>query len=293
MSLPKFEYIAPKTIQEACEILERLGDEAKVMAGGTDLLIKMKHGAAGPKAVVGLRNIKGLSSIEFDPKSGLYIGAMALLRDVASHPTIQKIYPAVAYAASQTATVQIRNMGTVVGNICNAAPSADNIPPLMALDAELMVVGPKGERRVALKDFFKGPGQTSLKRGELVSAVFVPLPPPNGAVSYKYISQRSKVDIAAVCVAAMVAVDRGRAQKVRIVLGAVAPTPIRAKKAEQLLLGKKLSEQAIKKASRQASQECSPITDMRASAEYRRTMVEVLTARALTEARDLACGKSG
>ena len=288
MGLPKFEYIAPETTQEACKILEELGQQAKVMAGGTDLLIKMKHGLLRPRTIVGLRKIKELRKISFSKTQGLFIGAMALLGEVASHPKVKKIYPAVAYAASQTATVQIRNMGTVVGNICNAAPSADNIPCLMALGAELIVVSPQGERRVLLEDFFKGPGEVDLKRGELVKGVVVPPPPKGSGLSYQFISQRSKVDIAAVCVAAMVVVDKERAEDVRIVLGAVAPKPIRSLKAEDLIRGKKLSDRAIQKASEQASQECRPISDMRATAEYRRAMVAVLTKRALMEARQMA-----
>ena len=288
MGLPKFEYIAPETTQEACKILEELGQQAKVMAGGTDLLIKMKHGLLRPRTIVGLRKIKELRKISFSKTQGLFIGAMALLGEVASHPKVKKIYPAVAYAASQTATVQIRNMGTVVGNICNAAPSADNIPCLMALGAELIVVSPQGERRVLLEDFFKGPGEVDLIRGELVKGVIVPPPPKGSGLSYQFISQRSKVDIAAVCVAAMVVVDKERAKDVRIVLGAVAPKPIRSLKAEDLIRGKKLSDRAIQKASEQASQECRPISDMRATAEYRRAMVAVLTKRALMEARQMA-----
>ncbi|HIC86418.1 MAG TPA: xanthine dehydrogenase family protein subunit M [Desulfobacterales bacterium] len=288
MGLPKFEYIAPETTQEACKILEKLGQQAKVMAGGTDLLIKMKHGLLRPRTIVGLRKIKELRKISFSKTQGLFIGAMALLGEVASHPKVKKIYPAVAYAASQTATVQIRNMGTVVGNICNAAPSADNIPCLMALGAELIVVSPQGERRVLLEDFFKGPGEVDLIRGELVKGVVVPPPPKGSGLSYQFISQRSKVDIAAVCVAAMVVVDKERAEDVRIVLGAVAPKPIRSLKAEDLIRGKKLSDRAIQKASEEASQECRPISDMRATAEYRRAMVAVLTKRALMEARQMA-----
>ncbi len=288
MGLPKFNYVAPETVQEACQILEKLGGQAKVMAGGTDLLIKMKHGALRPKTIVGLRKIKELRKISFRKNQGLFIGAMALLEEVASHPKVKKLYPAVAYAASQTATVQIRNMGTVVGNICNAAPSADNIPSLMAFGAELIIASPNGERRILLENFFKGPGEVNLNRGELVKGVLVPPPPEGSGVSYQFISQRSKVDIAAVCVAAMVVIDKGRTRDVKIVLGAVAPTPIRALEAEGLLRGKKLADRSIQKAAEQASQEARPITDMRATSEYRRLMVAVLTKRALLEARQMA-----
>jgi len=231
-----------------------------------------------------LKRIPGLDLIKVEREKGLTIGATALLADVAAHRQIKKFYPAIAYAASVTANVQIRNMGTVVGNLCNAAPSADNAPTLLAMDAQVTIMGVEGQRSIPLEDFFKGPGITALEPGEIVKQIFVPWPPPYSGVSYQHISPRSKVDISAACVAAMVTMDGKICREARVALGAVAPVPMRAKKTEKLLEGKELTKEILEQAGKQASRECKPISDMRASAQYRRLMVEVLTKRALAEA---------
>lgn len=284
MSLPKFEYIAPTTLEQACKLLRENAPKARVMAGGTDLLIKAKHKAIRPGIVIGLKRIPGLNLIKVEREKGLTIGATALLADVAAHRQIKKFYPAIAYAASVTANVQIRNMGTVVGNLCNAAPSADNAPTLLAMDAQVTIMGVEGQRSIPLEDFFKGPGITALEPGEIVKEIFVPWPPPYSGVSYQHISPRSKVDISAACVAAMLIMEGNICREARVALGAVAPVPMRAKKTEKHLEGKELTKEILEQAGKQASRECKPISDMRASAQYRRLMVEVLTKRALAEA---------
>lgn len=291
MTLPKFEYFAPETIEEVCQLLREMGKNAKVMAGGTDLLVNLGNRLSKPSAVIGLKRIKGLDQIIFDKKMGLTIGATALLADVASHPDILRTYTAVAYAAEETGTVQIRNMGTVVGNLCNAAPSADNAPTLLAMDAELIIMSAKGQKRLPLSRFFKGPGSTALKPEEIVASVFVPLPPPHSGCSYQHISARGKVDISAVGVAAMVIMADETCKDARIALGGVAPTPMPALKTERLIKGKNLGPRLIEKAGLQASKESKPISDIRASAAYRRKMVEVLTKRALAEAQKRAMKK--
>lgn len=288
MTLPRFQYIATETIEEACSVLKEKGEKTMVMAGGTDLLVEARYHLVKPKVVIGIKKIKGLDRIVFDKKKGLTIGATALLADVASHPDVLETFPAIAYAAQETATVQIRNMGTVIGNLCNAAPSADNAPGLIAMGAEVTVMGPDGEKRVPLGQFFKGPGTTVLERGEIVVYVFVPLPPPNSGASYQHISARSKVDISAVGVGVLLAMKKQMCKDVKIVLGAVAPVPMRAIKAEELIKGKQLTPYLIEKTGIQASQESKPISDVRASAEYRRKMVAVLTKRALLEAKERA-----
>ncbi len=288
MTLPRFQYVATETIEEACRVLKEKGEKAMVMAGGTDLLIKARYRLVKPKVVIGIKKIKGLDRIVFDKKKGLTIGATALLADVASHPDVLETFPAIAYAAQETATVQIRNMGTVIGNLCNAAPSADNAPGLIAMGAEVTVMGPNGEKRVPLDQFFKGPGATILERGEIVVCVFVPLPHPNSGASYQHISARSKVDISAVGVGVLLTMKKQMCKDAKIVLGAVAPVPMRAIKAEKLIKGKQLTPYLIEKTGIQASQESKPISDVRASAEYRRKMVAVLTKRALLEAKERA-----
>ncbi len=284
MSRAKFEYYAPGTVEEASRLLLDAGKGAFLLAGGTDLLVKINHEMIHPKAVVSLNAIKELDFITFERNKGLTIGAGARLAEVESHPDIRRRYPAVAYAASVTANTQIRNMGTVAGNLCNAAPSAENAPTLIAMNAEVTVYGKKGERRIPLEDFFKGPGQTDLEPGEIMTSIFVPLPPAESGASYQHISARGKVDISAVCVGAMVSLGKNGCEDVRITLGAVAPVPMRALKAEGMLKGKKATDHLIEKAADQAMGECKPISDMRASAEYRKAMVRVLTRRALTEA---------
>jgi CO/xanthine dehydrogenase FAD-binding subunit len=194
-------------------------------------------------------------------------------------------YPAVAYAASVTANTQIRNMGTVAGNLCNAAPSAENAPTLMAMNAEVAVLGKNGERRLPLESFFKGPGKTALQPWEILTSIFVPLPPPRSGASYQHISARGKVDISAVCVGTMVTLNQsGACEDVRIVLGAVAPVPMRAVKGEGILKGKKPTQERLEQSAEQAMKESKPISDLRASASYRKAMVRVLTKRALQEA---------
>ena len=259
-----------------------------MLAGGTDLLVKMNHGLLKPRSVIALKHIKGLDEIFFDPGEGLKIGATAILSDVASHPDILKHYPAVAAAARETANVQIRNMGTVAGNLCNAAPSADNAPVLLAMNAEVLLKGLKGERRLSLDQFFKGPGQNAAEPGEILTSILVPTPNPGSGVSYQHISARGKVDISAVCVGVMVHMDRDICREARVFLGAVAPVPMRASKTEGFVQGQKLSDAVISKAGIQASDESRPITDVRSSADYRKRMVAVLTRRALREARDRA-----
>ena len=284
MTIPRFEYHAPETLEEASMLLKKGGKEAVVMAGGTDLLIKLRYGVLKAATVIGLKGIRGLDEIRFDGHKGVTIGATALLSDVASHPAVLRHFPTVAEAALKTATVQIRNMGTVVGNLCNAAPSADNAPILLAMGAHVLLTDAERERSLPLGEFFKRPGLTALRSGEIVKGVFVPLSPPHSGTAYESISERGKVDIAAVGVATMVEMNGDQCSDVRIALGAVAPIPMRASGAEKLLRGKTWSNDQVEKAALRASREVKPISDMRATAAYRRKMAQVLTRRALYKA---------
>jgi carbon-monoxide dehydrogenase medium subunit len=276
-----FKYYAPESIPEAVDLLSDMGENAFVMAGGTDLLIKKRHGMIKPDAVVALKKVKGLDRISVGPKKGLYIGATALLADVAAHSGIKKKYPAVADGAKNTANVQVRNMGTVVGNLCNASPSADNAPALLAMGATLRIAGPQGERTLALEDFFLGPGLTALEPAEIVTAVTVPPPLPNSGTAYVHLSARGKVDCSAVCVGAHLELKGRKLNKARLFVGACAPIPMRAPRAEKALTGKVFSEKLAEKAGETASQEALPITDVRATQDYRNSMVAVMTKRAL------------
>ena len=281
MKRPGFEYYAPESLHEAVDMLAELGQNAFVMAGGTDLLIKKKHGMISPDAVVALKKIKGLDRILVGPKKGLFIGATALLADVAAHPGIRKKYPAIADAAKNTANVQIRNMGTVVGNLCNASPSADNAPTLLAMGGVLSITGPHGDRMLALEDFFKGPGLTVLEPAEIVTAVTVPPPPPNSGTAYVHLSARGKVDCSAVCVGAHVEMQGTKVNNARLFVGACAPIPMRTPRAEKTMMKKVFNEKLAVKAGQTASQEALPITDVRATQDYRNNMVAIITKRAL------------
>lgn len=288
MRLPKFEYFEPKSLEDAFNLLNQNGKDAHLLAGGTDVLVKMRNGRLNPKVVVGLQGIEELNGISFHPEKGLTIGANARIAEVAVSPHVLKYYPALAHAAQVMANVQVRNMGTVVGNLCNAAPSAENAPPLMAMRAEVNLQNLEGRRRIPLDEFFKGPGLTVMDSGEIMTSVFVPLPAPKSGAAYKRISARCGVDIAAVCVGAMVALHEETCAEVRIALGAVAPVPMRAVGAEGLLHGQKLSQELVQKVALQAAEEAKPITDVRASADYRKKMVAILTYRAVEEAHERA-----
>ncbi len=288
MRLPKFDYFEPETLDEALRLLAEWREKALVLAGGTDVLVKMRNGRIKPGAVVALERICSLNEISFNLSEGITIGAGAKLSDVASHPDILRYYPAIARAARVMANVQVRNMGTIGGNLCNAAPSAENAPPLMAIGAIVTVRSLEGDRRIPLDDFFRGPGLTVMKPEEIMTSIFVPTPPPKSGASYQRISARCGVDIAAVSVGAMVTIDGVVCKEARIVLGAVAPVPMRALNAEAFLAEKVWSQELLRDAARISSEESRPISDVRASLQYRRKMVAVLTVRALEEAHGRA-----
>jgi aerobic carbon-monoxide dehydrogenase medium subunit len=288
MPVPRFDYIAPATVDQAVAVLVKGGRDTRVMAGGTDLLVRIRHRMLFPERIVSLKRIPGLDAITFDKNHGLTIGATALLADVAAHPKVRRYYPTVAEAAGSTANVQVRNMGTVVGNLCNASPSADNAPTLMAMKAVVDIAGPTGSRTMALDQFFQGPGVTALETGEIVTAIRVPRLPAGTGTAYHSLSQRGKLDCSAVGVGTMVVLEGERCTDARLVVGACAPVPMRTPGAEGLLIGKPMTDPLIRKAARAASEETSPITDVRASAPYRWKMVTVLTIRALTDARKMA-----
>lgn len=288
MRLPKFEYFAPKTLEAALSLLNEQGEGAHVMAGGTDVIVKMTHGRLKPKAIIALKEIDGLNEIRFSADEGLTIGATARLAEVTSHPDVLNHYPALAHAVQCMANVEVRNMGTVVGNLCNAAPSADSAPPLMVMGAEVALASLKGTRRLPLADFFKGPGITAMERCEIMTSVHVPIPSSKSGASYKRISARCGVDIAAVCVGVMAQFNGKGCTQARIVLGAVAPIPLRAIGTENLVQGKGWTPELINQAGEKAAEEAKPISDVRASAEWRKKMVAVLTQRALEEAHERA-----
>jgi aerobic carbon-monoxide dehydrogenase medium subunit len=279
--MKSFEYFAPATLSEACQLLAAHNGEARVIAGGTDLLLKMKAGTlrVAPKAIVNIKRLPELRGIS-NLQPQISIGALTTLEELRHSPLIREHCPALAEAANTMASVQIRNMATVGGNLCNAAPSGDLAPILIALEALAVISGLSGSRRIPLDEFFIGPGQTALALGELLLSIEVP--PPNGCSLYLKRAPREHMDIAVVGVGLSLRLEDGRCISARVVLGAVAPIPMRARRAEAELTGGPLTAERISRAARLAAEEAKPIDDVRSSAWYRLRMVEVLTRRGLT-----------
>ncbi len=289
MRLPRFDHLEPETIDEACSLLSKYKGKAKVIAGGTDLLISMKKRQISPQYVVNIKSIPDLDYIRYNQESGLKIGALATHQSIASSPIIKDKFGLLAIACNKIGTPQVRNMGTVGGNICMAAPSADTAPPLIALGARVKLVSSRGERIVALEEFLTGPGDTVLEADETLTEIQVPSLAPHAGGVYLRLSQRSTVDIAAVGVAASITLGEDEiCSDAKIVLGAVAPTPIRAKRAEDAIKGKKIEDDLLEETARLASEEARPISDVRSSANYRKEMVRVLTKRAIMQALEQA-----
>jgi carbon-monoxide dehydrogenase medium subunit len=282
----RFEYHEPANLDEASALLVRYGAEASLLAGGTDLLVEIKEHLRWPKHVVNVKRIAGLGALEYDERSGLRFGALVTARAIETSPVVLARYPGLAQAARELGSIQVRYRATVVGNICRASPSADTLPPLIADGASVRIHGRSGGRTIALEDFFTGPGKTVLAPGELVTEVVVPAPAPRTGKHYIKHGRRKAMELATVGVAVALTLEREACREIRIALGAVAPTPIRARAAEDALRGRPLDDAAIDAAARIAMGECRPISNVRGSAEYRREMVGVLTARAIARARE-------
>jgi carbon-monoxide dehydrogenase medium subunit len=277
----RFNYLEPRTIEEAVSLLIRCQGMAKVIAGGTDLLNQIRLKMIKPEYLVDIGYIPDLDYIKYDSEGWLSIGTLATIRSLEMSAEIQQRHPVISQAASLLGSMAIRNVGTIGGNLCHASPSAETAPALIGLEARVKVVGSDGERTVPLENFFTGPGQTVLQRGELMVEIQVPPMPAGTKGVYLKHSTRGTVNPAIVGVAAIVAMDGKRCKEIKLVLGAVAPTPIRAKKAEEILRGEEIDDTLIEKAAQAASDESSPITDVRASADYRKEMVKVFTRYAL------------
>ena len=284
--LPKFAYLSPQTLDEALGLLAKYRRKARIMAGGTDLVPKLKQRAVtAPEFVIDLKGIPGLDYIKFKKGEGLRIGALATIAGIEKSTVVKEKYSILAQAAATMASPQVRHRGTIAGNICNAVPSADSAPALLVLGAKVKLVGKKGERTLSIAEFFKGPNQTVLKPDEILVEIQVPEPPVGSISKYTKLSPRRAMDLAVVGVAVLLVPDGEKCGDIKIALGAVAPTPVRAKEAEEIIRGNKLSTELIEKAAEAAVKDCRPISDHRASAEYRADMVRVLTKRIISELR--------
>lgn len=279
-----FEYHVPGSVQEAAEILSRY-DDVRVIAGGTDVIPKMKAGIWQPVHLMSLKGLKELKSMSYNDKEGLTFGARCTLRELEAFEPVRKHYAALWEGMHSIANTQVRNAATPVGNIVNAVPSADTAPAMLVLDARLRVVSSRGERILPVDELFVGVCRTSLKPDELVTEVMIPpLSEGTGTMYCKY-SVRKALDLAMIGSAARITVRDGVCTDARIGLGAVAATPVRARNAEKILIGQKLTDELIAKAALTASeQDCMPITDIRATKEYRREMVRVITRDVIKEA---------
>jgi len=281
-----FEYLAPKTLEEALTLLSQYDeDERKVIAGGQSLLIIMRQKLITPKYLIDIKGLTDLDYIKFDKKEGLKIGALTIHRAVEKSPVIQKEFSVLSEMEQNLSNVETRNWGTIGGDIAHSDPCGDPIPVLIALNARLKMTGLNGERIVDAEDFAVDFYETVLQHDELLTEIQVPILPPNTGVKFTKYNQ-IEGDLALASVAMSITLDENKktCSDVRIGLGGVAPAPMRAKKAEDILKGKKITDALLVEAGQAASEEASPTTDIQASEEYRRELVKVLVKRVGSEA---------
>jgi CO/xanthine dehydrogenase FAD-binding subunit len=280
----RFDLVLPGSVDECIKALAQGGPETKLLAGGTDLLPQLKNGLLKPARVIDLSGVARLRAIEAGNGKGLRIGSAVTARTLELDRAVRASYLSLAESGALVGSVQVRNLATLGGNICNAAPSADMAPPLLALDAEAVITGPKGERRVPIATFFTGVRRTVLASDEILVEIVVPNPGPHSGGNYLRHTPRRELDIAVVGVASQLTLANGVCTKARIALAAVAPVPLRATAAEQALEGQVVTPDRIKRAADLAVEAARPISDQRGSADFRRHLVRVLTRRTLTTA---------
>ncbi len=283
-----FDLQQPTTTAEAIALLARHGARASLLAGGTDLLVEIKEGIRAPDVVIDAKHLPGMRQLVVSSGEGLRLGALVTARAVETSPAVREHYHGLWQAVRELGSIQVRNRATVAGNVCRASPSADTLPPLIADGAIVTILGPGGERSVPLEDFFTGAGKTVLRHDEIVTGFTIPAPPPGTGKFYIKHGRRKAMELATVGVAVTLTMSGGVCSSIRIALGAVAPTPIRARKAEAVLAGQKLDAELIAQSGAIAASESSPISNIRGSADYRRRMVEELTQRAVTAAMEAA-----
>jgi carbon-monoxide dehydrogenase medium subunit len=283
--LRRFTYHEPKSIADAVHLLSAYGEKARLIAGGTDLVVEMKQGKKEPDHVISLRSVPGVNEINF---SGGYLrlGAMVTHRAIERSPLIRERFTLLADAVDNLGSVQVRNVATVGGNICNGAPSADTAGPLLALDAVLLVEGPEGERNISLNEFFRGPGKTALAANEVLKQIIIPELPPEACSRYLKHTRRKAMDLPLLGVAVTLIPEAGGeiCREARIALTLAAPTPIRAIRAEKHVAGKPFYRAVWEEAGVLALEDSSPRTSFRTTAAYRKKMICALLPRAAAEA---------
>ena len=301
--MKKFDYFRPKTFEEALTLLAKYGEKAKLIAGGTDVIVMIKQKTIAPDVLISLQGIPGLDQMKYN--GSLSIGPMVTHRAIEKSEVIRKNFSALADAVDYLGSVQIRNVATIGGNVCTAAPSADTATPLLVLGTQVKIKNLKEERTLPLEEFFKGPGESTLKKGEMVKELLIPKPVPNTGSAYYKLQRRLALDLPILGVSVLLSLDKDKVtcsdllctaspistilhkmeedeiicKDVRIALGVAAPTPMRALKAEALLRGKKLSDELLEEVANIASQEAQPRDTLRGEAWYRKDMVRVLVKR--------------
>jgi len=285
--LPEFDIFFPKTVEETCSLLSKYGRSAQVVAGGTDLFVKMKLRRFLPTVLVNIKKISGLDYIRWDKERGLSIGPLTTIQAICESDVIAEKFPVLKEAAGVLGTEQIRNLATLAGNLANASPSAEFAPPLLVLGASLRCLGASGERIVSIERFFTGPGKTALQPDELIMDVTVSNPLPGARLVYLKHSLR-KMDVAMASAAISVIVDGDVCRDARIALGAVAPTPFRAVKSERKLAGQRLTGDAGESAlfdevAQTAAAETLPIDDVRSYASYRKRVIAMMVRHGLDD----------
>jgi carbon-monoxide dehydrogenase medium subunit len=301
--MKKFDYLKPKTLGEALSLLNQHGKKAALIAGGTDVIVMIKQKTMSPGVLISLRGVPGLDQIQYD--GTLRIGAMVTHRALEKSDLIRKAFSALADAVDALGSIQIRNVATIAGNICTAAPSADTATPLLVLGAQVKIKSLKEEKTVPIEEFFMGPGETILKKGEIVTELVIPKPLPNTGSAYWKHQRRLALDLPILGVSALLTLDKSTVscsdmlcttspissilhtmeqdeltcKDVKIALGVAAPVPIRATKAENLLRGKKISDELLEEVAETAAKEAQPRDTIRGEAWYRRDMIGVLVKR--------------
>lgn len=285
MLLPKFKYFAPETLDEAFSLLQELGEEARILAGGTDLLVNMKQRAIEPMPnyIINIKKIPGLEYQQTDGNGGLRLGSLAKIQQIKSFLPIRQRFPGLGQAAGILSTPQVRNIATIGGNLCNASPAAETAPVLSTLSARVKILSKDQERIVPLEEFFLGPGKTVLCSDEILGEIQVPEPPPNSTSVYLKHGKRLS-DIAIVGVALTITMNGNTCSDAKIALASAAPTPMRVQKAEALMIGQEINEKLIEEVGKTVSEESRPIDDVRASAVYRREKAGLLAKEAIKQA---------
>jgi len=291
--LHAIDYVAPKSIQEAVELMASKGDQARAMAGGTDLLVQLRGGRRTSEVVVDIKDISELNQLTYDSQKGLTIGAAVPCYKIYQDDQIAGLYPGLVDSASLIGSIQIQGRASIGGNLCNSAPSADGIPALIALGAVANVAGPNGNREIPVEEFCTGPGQNVLGSGEILVSVSIAAPQDKSGAAYLRFIPRNEMDIAVAGVGASVLLDSSGQNFVsaRIALASVAPTPVFSKAAGDSLAGKPVSDDSINEAAEKAMGDAKPITDMRGTIKQRTHLIGVLTRRTLDNAIKRARGE--